>query len=905
VHAPAESPSARRSFVGREHELAQIGRAFGDGVRLVTVTGSAGTGKTRLAERFLELSAADASREGAWFCPLSQVETAADLCLVVGQALGLRFGGRSVDQIAEAIARALAQRGRSLVVLDNLEHIVEQAVPLLELWQDEAPETEFLITSQERLRLADERCISIGPLPASDAVRLFVERARAANPEFGLDASNAEYVAAIVKSLDGIPLAIELAAARVGMLALPELGRLLERRFEVLITDRPGIVERHATLRGAIDWSWELLSPPAQAALARCSVFKGGFSLESFERVAEADAGTDGVSALDLLQALHDKSFLTASSPVGISGERRFSLYESIRVYARERLAAEGALERTERRHAEYFLDAAERWTAKLEGSGGADARRRLQLDRENLLAAHERGILRGDAHGIEWAVRAMLPLEVVFAMQGPFEHYVGLLDAALASARAATLPPALNARARLSRGRMHVVQGRFAEALHDFRRAAELAERAGDQRLEALAALKGGYAAAMEGRADEAELHFARAERQIIVLHDEGLERQYAADLGLVRAEQGRIDEALAFSERALSLAQRLGNRREEGVALGNTGARLNELRRLDAARDCYQRAIEILNEIGDRRAVAVFEAHLANMDLERADTASAKRRLMRALALHREVGDWAWEGLIQGFLGHVALFEGQTRHAASLYREASAILPGSYRRWAGLFLSAQAAAEARLGYHTAAKQHLANAHELIQAVGAPSDHLVWELFGALVEVASRRAGAGDAARSERAARALVARVRGDDAARALPDEVRFALTILDRELAPKESPCLPSSPWSAALRIAADGSWFELSPAERVDLGRRAALRRMLVELAEAQRAAPGVGLELDRLFESAWPGARIRPESRSARVYVAIATLRKLGLGGVLLRQDDGYLLHPGLTASFVSE
>lgn len=911
IAAASTLSTIRRSFVGRQRELDQIERAFGGGARLVTVTGPAGTGKTRLAERFVELVERDGSREALWFCELAQVESSSDLCATVGSALGLPFGGRDVEESAEAIARALARRGRALVVLDNVEHLVEQTVPLLSLWQDEAPDVEFLVTSQERLRLAEEQCIPLGPLPfpsaaeqaaerllAFDAVRLFVERARAADPSFAVDeAEAAQRIAAIVRSLDGIPLAIELAAARVGMLGLGELNRLLERRFEVLVAESAGVAKRHATLRGAIDWSWNLLSPTVQSALAQCAVFRGGFSLEAFERVVEPPAGAEpSIWALDTLQTLHDKSFVTATSPEGFVGERRYALYESIRAYARDKLVASGIVGAAERRHADYYLSVAESWRRELDGPRGAELRGRLRLERENLLAIHERGMAHGSRPGVDRAVRAVLPLEVVFAMNGPFDRYVGLLDSALASARAAALAPAQSAEAYLSRGRMHIVQGRFAEALHDFQQALEFAERAGAARLVALAALKAGQAAAIEGRSAEAEEHFERAAAFLATADDHSLERQYCADLSLVRAQQGRTLEALELSERTLALARKLGNRREEGAALGNAGARLNELRRIDAARDHYERSIEILTEVGDRRAAAVFDAHLANMDLERGDTAGARRRLVRSLAVQRNVGDWAWEGLILGFLGHVALLDGQPREAASAYRDASAILPGSYRRWAALFLGAQAVAEARLGQRETSAEHLASALRTSIAVGAPMDRVALELYASLVRLIEARRG-GDAEAAEEGTRELAARVRADDAEHPVPDEVRFALLLLDRELAGSETE-LRSAPARPTLAVAADGGWFDWEPAGRVDVSRRAALKRMLAELVSARERQPGRGIALDRLFEAAWPGAKIRPESRAARVYVSVGTLRKLGLGNVLLRQDDGYLLDPAV-------
>ncbi|MCA9594413.1 MAG: tetratricopeptide repeat protein [Myxococcales bacterium] len=895
-----------RSFVGRKAELEHIERAFDAGAHVVTVTGSSGTGKTRVAREF---AARRATLGPVWFCDLSQVESSTELCAALAAAIGLRVGPSDPADAVETIGGALARRSPALLVLDNFEQLVEEGGPLVAQLADEAPEVELLITSQQRLRLPEEHCVALAPLPLPpederqaeeiarfDAVRLFLDRAGRGS----LSAQEALQVAAIVRELDGLPLAIELAAARVNELGLDGLRSALGQRLDVLA--EPGAVERHRTLRSAIDWSWAMLSSEAQRALSRSSVFRGGFTLAAFAEVTREGDDPDELSALRVLQTLHDKSFVVASPTPGIVGESRFGLFESIRVYAREKLEQLSLREQTEERHAEHYIDAASVWLAELDGPLGAQMRRRLELERENLLAVYDRALRDGN---VPAAVSAIVSLEVEFSTHGPIARFVDLLDSALVLAPEGSLAPRTIAQAELARGRVRVVQGRFGDGINDFERALTYAERSDDRELTVLSALKAGQALAMEGRSKQAEVRFERARAVLQTLDSPRLERQFFADVSLVRAQQGRTREALELSEKALALARRLGNRREEGATLGNIGARLNELGRISEARTRYQEALEILNEVGDRRAAAVFEAHLANMDEEAGDLSGAEQRLERALTVHHEIGDVAWEGIVYGLLGNVRLRRRRFREAASAYREAAARLPGNYRRWAGLFAAAQATAEAEVGELEAAKTHLAVARQTLEAVGAPSDLVTWEVHERLVTLARARRNPDPEAsiQAHTAAESLMGELDRQARREPLTDEVRFPLRLLASALSLGDSR-VPSSPFRETLKVGPDAEWFATSDGERVDLSRRNAPRRLLAKLVDAQQNRPGAGVSLEGLFDAAWPGVAIRPDSQAARVYVAIGTLRKLGLATMLLRQDDGYLLDPAIPVVLAS-
>jgi predicted ATPase len=354
---PSNLPVQLTSFVGRAHELAEVRDALGTS-RVVTLTGVGGVGKTRLA---LQTAAAVISdfRDGAWLVELAPA--------VDGEALSELIAGTL--QVAERTGQSRAAtledflRGkRLLLVLDNCEHLVDAVADFVERTVSVSPHVVVLATSREGLGVAGERILTVRSLSlpsdvASDeaseaeAVRLFVDRAHSASDGFVLSDANVEDVARLVRRLDGIPLAIELAAARARSLTPSDLADRLDERFQLLAGGRRTAVERHQTLRRAIDWSYELLSATEQHALDRLAVFSGDFSLPAAEEVIAGDL-IDPVDVLDLLGRLVDKSLLLAEDT---DGETRYRLLETIRQYAQEQLEASGDAEVFRRRHAFYF----------------------------------------------------------------------------------------------------------------------------------------------------------------------------------------------------------------------------------------------------------------------------------------------------------------------------------------------------------------------------------------------------------------------------------------------------------------------------------------------------------------------------------------------------------------------
>ena len=414
----AESPSPNRPFqvprppnplVGRERELVAVrDLLLRDDVRLVTLTGPGGSGKTRLALA-VAATATAAFPDGVCVVPLAPIDQPSLVAAAIAQALGMREAGD--ESPADRLAGALRDR-RLLLVLDNFEQVVE-AAPLLTDLLSGCPELTLLVTSRTRLRLSGEHEVPVPPLAlpdgeaprtadrfaGSEALRLFVDRATAAKPGFALTDENAPAVAAICHRLDGLPLAIELAAARVKMLSPEALLARLDRRLPLLTGGGRDLPARQQTMRDAVAWSYDLLAPAEQALFRRLAVFVGGFTLEAAEAVATA-AGGVGIDALEGVASLVDHSLLGPRD--GPGGEPRYAPLETIREFGLERLTESGEETIARRAQAAYCAGLAEAAGADLDA--GRDVARwlaRLDAELPNLRAALAWMVEAGDAVGV------------------------------------------------------------------------------------------------------------------------------------------------------------------------------------------------------------------------------------------------------------------------------------------------------------------------------------------------------------------------------------------------------------------------------------------------------------------------------------------------------------------------
>jgi len=879
---PLEGQEAPGRFVGREAELAALRELLRD-ERLVTVLGPPGMGKTRLALRLAQLEGA--SYQGVHLVDLAEVRTACDLVAATAQALGVSLAGASGEEELAQLGAAIAARGCALFLFDNAEYVAAEAGPVLAGWLERAPGARFLVTSIVRLGLAAEACFELHGLSPAEAVELYETRARRVA---GSVAAERHAVEQLVARLDRVPLAIELAAARARVLRPRQLLTRLDDGFEVL---RGASASRHPSVLAAIRWSWELLEPWEADALAQCAVFAGGFTLDAAEAVLDLSPHPDAPPILDVLEALRDKSFLQLD-PIGPSDEAgaRFRLLESIRAWAAARLEEAGSAGAARDRHARFFVALADRgW----DGAPDTVHLRRLVAERENLRAAH-RHLLDGAPAD---AARAALALARVLALRGPPLSEAGVLEAGVQSARRAE-DGLLLARVLRARALARIRHGALAGARADLEEACALASAAGDRRVVPHVSIEIGRLLHAEGRFDEACAHLTEwmeAARTLELPFLEG----YACNLrGMARESQGRLQESAADFEMAREIFRRVGNRRFEAIALMNLGVVLSSIGRLADAVRLFEKAIAAFREIDDRAGEADTVLNLGNAHLSAGRLDEAEELLRVGLRLERELGNLRGEALALANLGMTAHERGELRTARELLQESLGLCRASgNRHFFGVFLPFFAAVEAALGHLHEARADFAEARAYFESLGDPGCLHTLEVLEGFLELAQ------GAPREAVERRIAAAREVLDAPVGALRSaELAVAVRLLERAHAHRSGEAVEAERGGAAdeaaIEVGPEARWFRRGGGPAVDLRRRGAPRLILRELVDQRLAAPGVGLSVEALVEAGWPGDRVLAASAAARVYVAIRTLRALGLDGVLLRQDDGYLLDPAV-------
>lgn len=685
---PHNLPAPRVGFFGRGAELRAIGDLFDAGVRLVTLGGPGGMGKTALSQRYT-LSYLGDWPGGAWLVDLADARSSLDISRAMGAALAVPLDqGDAVD----TLGAALRARGRVLVLLDNFEQVVKHATETLGCWLDLAPEAGFLVTSRQRLGLVGERLLSIDPLPLppadvsiealedNPATALFLDRARAVQPDLQVDPAQAAAIAQLVRLLDGLPLAIELGAARVRVLPPTKILERMGRRFDLLRGGPRGASDRQGTLRGAIDWSWGLMEPPARAALAQLSVFEGGFDLEAAEAVLDLSDWPDAPWTVDVVESLVEHSLLRSSQDR--QGHARFSLLLSIREYAAERLTdARAALEA---RHTDWYA----RWgdLSAIEAFHlGHLHRERLELDLDNVVAAARRGS--GERSALA-ALGALARLQET----GPFALAISVLD----GARVGPISPPLRARLLVALGVVRARAGQIADLDEALDAGLALAKELGLVRLEADALAVLGQTALLRGALPEARARYADAlvlYRQVedrrgeagalaelahvvgirggqleearglldqaLALHrgrgDEAGEALCWSYLGAVFAIRGDYDQGLEAYKRARDLALAVGDRRTQGLSEGMIATVLGITERSEAARHHFEAALRLQSLIGDRVHEAMHASNYGDLLVRLGEDGAARPWLSHAIRLSRETGAPATEGASLSALGRL----------------------------------------------------------------------------------------------------------------------------------------------------------------------------------------------------------------------------------------------------------
>ena len=689
-------PAQRDAFVGRNDALRGLAERFESGARLVSVLGMGGSGKTRLATRFGRFWLGDYPG-GVWFCDLAPVRTLSGVMHAVAKGLDVPLGNE--DPVTQ-LGHAIAGRGHCLVILDNFEQVARHAEETVGRWLERASQARILVTTREVLGIQGEEAFALAPLVPAESIELFMRRAAAARNGFDPDPQEHKAIEALVRLLDGLPLAIELAAARARLLSPSALLARMSERFKLLaLAGRRQ--DRQATLRATFDWSWDLLTAAEKSALAQLSVFEGGFTLEAVEAVVDVSSADDTLWTADVLHSLVDKSFVRV-----LDGDR-FDLLVSVQAYAAEHLETAGrfagsgasALHEAQQRHAAWFA-----------ALGPERAVERDCAELPNLVSACRRSISTGQASS---AVGALDGAWAALSLRGPFAAGAALAEAvcgmpglsAAAAARAhAAGGRAWSAAGRVVDARLHLdtalalardsgerrcqtlamidlatlnkLQGRVPEAHEGNTKALAMAREIGDAATEC-AALSGlGNAAFNLGLIEEARGHYEAGLARACEIDDLRWQCALLGNLGMLHANVGRMDDARRRCEGALALARRLGDRQREGNTLGNLGMLHIVEGRLDDAITTLEQALQVARQLGHVQLESVVQCNLG-LALEKSGRiAEALPRFDAALQAVRKLGDRNSEGQFVGYLGRAYARQRDFTKARACFASGQALL-------------------------------------------------------------------------------------------------------------------------------------------------------------------------------------------------------------------------------------
>ncbi len=635
---PNNLPERFDRILGREREISEIAAMLRDRrTRLITLAGIGGTGKTRLAEAVGEELLADLS-DGVFLVELGSITDKELILRQVAGTLGVEErGGKETDEL---LAEHL--RGRSmLLILDNFEQVADGAGELLKLLEA-SDRLKLLVTSRVILNLSIEREYSVPPLELPDgttppetlsdnpAVRLFIERASSVRPNFEFSEKNADKIARICSRLEGLPLAIELAAARMRVLSPTAILEKLDDKLRLLGAGADDLPERHRTMRGMVGWSYNLLGESERVLFRRLSVFRGGFRLEAAEDVCSSLNAATGVETFEILASLVEKSLVIKRELGG--GELRFNMLEVVREFAAEELAASGEDFEALELHARYFTSFAEEMEPKVQ-AGEADTFRRLEEDHDNFRSALRWSL----ASAPDLAIRLAVALRNFWILHGHLNEGFGWLAAASEIGG----PPA-GARFKLMNGLG--LAARF-RGDHETARRAYIAglaagEEAGDKAGIAISCRGLGLVLMQRGEGQAASEHFERGLEISRGLGDELGIAMSLSFLGDLYRSLGDYDAAGAPFEDSVEIFRRLGRRAALADALNNLGTVYSARGITAAATDCFREAFDIASDLGNKITMSHSLDGFAAIALESSNPALAAIFAGAADAMRKSVG-------------------------------------------------------------------------------------------------------------------------------------------------------------------------------------------------------------------------------------------------------------------------
>ncbi|NOH01888.1 MAG: tetratricopeptide repeat protein [Chloroflexi bacterium] len=659
-------PAQTTAFIGRENEIAEV-KALIANHRIVTLTGSGGAGKTRLS---LQAGAEclEAFTNGVWFVELAALTDASLITGAITSAMGLREKDSDIQLLANTIGSH-----PTLLILDNCEHLIESCARLVERLTQACPKLHVLTSSREALGIPGEHPYRVPSLPFPDtkhlpplneiakceSVQLFVERVKTYVPSFSLTEKNASSVAQICSRLDGIPLALELAAARVKVMSVEQMASRLGDVFSLLTSGSRTALPRQQTLRALIEWSYDLLSESEKNLFRRLSVFSGGWSLEAAESIF---GGEGGEAILDDLARLVDKSLVNKEE---INGEARFHMLETIRQYAQFKLFASEEVEEVKDRHRDWFMQLAEEAEPILRTGGQLPWLERLEMEHDNLRAAMSWSIERKD---VEQALRIPAALGYFWDIHGHYREGINWLTQALkvdetnakqnhplAWANAAHARFALST--AISRTLTHF-QPEMDEVVRIYRESGE------DFRL-GHALYHAAYIPAYSGNIDKAQSAYEESLAVYERINDPWGIGACIHCLAHAAEHKGNTEEAFRLFDRSLEVLQPVGDRWSLYHPVGDTARLAANQGDLEAAKKVFHESIQTFEELGNRSWISNSLRGLARVYYLQGDYAVARGFLDKSLAIAEAISDASEAAWTQYRIGLIEWAVGQGERA------------------------------------------------------------------------------------------------------------------------------------------------------------------------------------------------------------------------------------------------
>jgi predicted ATPase/DNA-binding XRE family transcriptional regulator len=662
-------PLSLTSIIGREYELQAISQQLQDPLcRLLTLTGPGGVGKTRLA---LEIAhrMSQIFNHGAYFISLVGTSASDFIVPAIADALGFAFSGTT--DLKVQLFNYLKEK-HILLVLDNLEHLLN-GIELLDELLEQAPQVKLLTTSREPLNLRAEWIFEVQGLPVSShielndlesnsAAALFFQRAKQANANFSPSAENLSAITRICQLVEGLPLGLELAAAWVRMMSLPEIVREIERSMDFLTTAARDAPQRHRSMRAVFDYSWGLLSDEERQVMRRLSIFRGGFTREAAEQVTRA--------ALPLLSALIDKSLVRRNE----SG--RYDLHELLRQYAALQLQAEPEEEAKVRvQHTTHFLSLLETRKPILQSRRQRDALAELSPETDNIRYAWDEAV---SDRRLELIRRAAWSLWYVYELRTYFQEGEALIKRGLDAVRTwlteidPKSPSPERARAEGTLGALIAHQaffcfrlGRNLESQELFEESIALLKPLNEASALAFALGHYGVLRSLQGAYEDAVRNTSASIELSRSINDRWQVGLYTTFLGMAVDDQGKYDEAYRLFSEALQICRSLGDPRLISLAAGYLGQTAHTLGRREEVADLLREGLQAAAETNDRFGIALAGVRMAMAAQSRGGGSGARRMLTESIQHFRDAGD-SW------FLSHALNLEGKIAFASGQYTQA-----------------------------------------------------------------------------------------------------------------------------------------------------------------------------------------------------------------------------------------